>query len=36
MFVISLIVIGLSLWNWDLHIGINIIEKYMEIRKERY
>ena len=34
--VISLIAIGLSLWNWDLHIGMDIIEKYMEIRKSRY
>ena len=34
--VISLIAIGLSLWNWDLHIGMGIIEKYMEIRRARY
>ena len=34
--IISLIVIGLSLWNWDLHIGMGIIEKYMEIRRVRY
>lgn len=34
--IISLIVIGLSLWNWDLHIGIGIIEKYMDIRRARY
>ena len=34
--VISLIAIGLSLWNWDLHIGMGIFEKYMEIRKTRY
>ena len=34
--IISLIVIGLSLWNWDLHIGMGIIEKYMEIRRARY
>lgn len=34
--VISLMVIGLSLWNWDLHIGIGIIEKYMSLRRMRY
>ena len=34
--IISLIVIGLTLWNWDLHIGMGIIEKYMEIRRVRY
>ena len=34
--IISLIVIGLSLWNWDLHIGMGIIEKYMDIRRARY
>ena len=34
--VISLIAIGLSAWNWDLHIGMSIIEKYMELRKLRY
>lgn len=34
--VISLIAIGLSLWNWDLHIGMDIIEKYMELRRARY
>ena len=34
--IISLIVIGLSLWNWDLHIGMGIIEKYMEIRRASY
>ena len=34
--IISLIVIGLSLWNWDLHIGIGIIEKYMSLRRMRY
>lgn len=33
---ISIMVIGLSFWNWDLHIGMDIIEKYMEIRKARY
>lgn len=31
--VISLIAIGLSAWNWDLHVGMSIIEKYMEMRK---
>jgi len=34
--VISLIAIGLSIWNWDLHIGMGIIEKYMELRKTRF
>ena len=34
--VISLIAIGLSLWNWDLHIGMGIIEKYMSLRRMRY
>lgn len=34
--VISLMTIVLSLWNWDLHIGMGIIEKYMEIRRARY
>lgn len=34
--VISLFAIGLSAWNWDLHIGMGIIEKYMEIRRARY
>lgn len=34
--VITTMVIGLSLWNWDLHIGMSIIEKYMELRRLRY
>lgn len=33
---ISIVVIGLSLWNGDLHIGMGIIEKYTELRKLRY
>jgi len=33
---ITLIIIGLSIWNWDLHIGMNIFEKYMDLRKTRY
>lgn len=36
MLVINIMAIGLSLWNWDLRIGMGIIEKYMEIRRARY
>lgn len=34
--IISLITIGLSIWNWDMHIGMRVIEKYMMLRKLRY
>lgn len=26
--VFSLIALGLSIWNWDLHVGLEIVEMY--------
>ena len=26
--VFSLIALGLSIWNWDLHVGLKIVEMY--------
>ena len=26
--VFSLIALGLSIWNWDLHVGMKIVEMY--------
>lgn len=30
--IITAVVICLSIWNWDMHIGMSIIEKYIELR----
>ncbi len=27
--IFSLIALGLSIWNWDLHIGMYIVENYL-------
>ncbi len=36
VFAITVLIVCLSVWNWDLHIGVDMIEKYMEIIKIRY
>ena len=29
--IFSLIALGLSIWNWDLHVGMKIVEMYKSV-----